>query len=69
MWLAATFVLLSVAALAIVGILVLVFQRATVDITFGVLILAFWHRIHEVCFVARSVNFPVEYEPTFEVQG
>ena len=41
MWLAATFVLLSVAALAIVGILVLVFQRATVDITFGVLILAF----------------------------
>ena len=30
---------------------------------------AIHHRIHEVCFVARSVNFPVEYEPTFEVQG
>lgn len=41
MWLASTFVLLSVVALVIVGILVLVFQRATVDITFGVLILAF----------------------------
>ncbi|MFN8640463.1 MAG: response regulator [Candidatus Binatia bacterium] len=41
MWLASAFVLLSVAALVIVGILVLVFQRATVDITFGVLILAF----------------------------
>ncbi|MGV6873255.1 OsmC family protein [Pseudochelatococcus sp. B33] len=23
------------------------------------------HRIHEVCFIARSVNFPVSYEPTF----
>ncbi|MFW7340341.1 OsmC family protein [Pollutimonas sp. H1-120] len=23
-------------------------------------------RIHEVCFIARSVNFPVEYEPTFD---
>ena len=23
-------------------------------------------RIHEVCFIARSVNFPVEYAPTFE---
>lgn len=22
-------------------------------------------RIHEVCFIARSVNFPVTYEPTF----
>lgn len=41
MWLASTFVLLSVVALVVVGILVLVFQRATVDITFGVLILAF----------------------------
>ncbi len=27
------------------------------------------HRIHEVCFIARSVNFPVEYEPTFVVEG
>lgn len=41
MWLAATFVLLPVVALVVVGILVLVFQRATVDITFGVLILSF----------------------------
>ncbi|MBX3028259.1 sensor histidine kinase [bacterium] len=41
MWLASTFVLLSVVALVVVGILVLVFQRATVDITFGILILAF----------------------------
>lgn len=22
-------------------------------------------RIHEVCFIARSVNFPISYEPTF----
>ena len=41
MWLASTFLLLPVVALVVVGILVLVFQRATVDITFGVLILAF----------------------------
>ncbi len=27
------------------------------------------YRIHEVCFIARSVNFPVEYEPTFVVEG
>lgn len=26
------------------------------------------HRIHEVCFVARSVNFPVSYEPEFTVE-
>jgi organic hydroperoxide reductase OsmC/OhrA len=26
---------------------------------------AIHHRIHEVCFIARSVNFPVSYEPTF----
>lgn len=26
---------------------------------------AIHHRIHEVCFIARSVNFPVTYEPTF----
>ncbi|KIC45925.1 hypothetical protein RA28_09720 [Ruegeria sp. ANG-S4] len=25
------------------------------------------NKIHEVCFIARSVNFPVSYEPTFEV--
>jgi two-component system phosphate regulon sensor histidine kinase PhoR len=41
MWLASSFVLLPLLALVVVGILVLVFQRATVDITFGVLILAF----------------------------
>jgi two-component system phosphate regulon sensor histidine kinase PhoR len=41
MWLASIFVLTPVVALVVVGILVLVFQRATVDITFGVLILAF----------------------------
>lgn len=23
------------------------------------------HRIHKVCFIARSVNFPVSYEPEF----
>ena len=27
---------------------------------------AIHHRIHEVCFIARSVNFPIRYEPTFE---
>jgi organic hydroperoxide reductase OsmC/OhrA len=26
---------------------------------------AIHHRIHEVCFIARSVNFPITYEPTF----
>ena len=41
LWLASTFVLMPVGALVVVGILVLVFQRETVDITFGVLILAF----------------------------
>jgi two-component system phosphate regulon sensor histidine kinase PhoR len=41
MWLGAIFVLTAAGALVVVGILVLVFQRAAVDITFGVLILAF----------------------------
>lgn len=41
MWLGGIFVLSAAAALVVVGILILVFQRATVDITFGVLILAF----------------------------
>lgn len=41
MWWASIFVLSPAAALVVVGILVLVFQRAAVDITFGVLILAF----------------------------
>ena len=41
MWLASLFVIIPVVALVVVGVLVLVFQRATVDITFGVLILAF----------------------------
>lgn len=26
---------------------------------------AIHHRIHEVCFIARSVNFPVDYAPVF----
>lgn len=26
---------------------------------------AIHHRIHEYCFIARSVNFPVGYQPTF----
>lgn len=30
---------------------------------------AIHHRIHEVCFIARSVNFPVGYEPEFAVAG
>lgn len=41
MWLASLFVLVPLVALVVVGVLVLVFQRETVDITFGVLILAF----------------------------
>ena len=41
MWWASIFVLIPVVALVVVGILILVFQRATVDITFGVLILTF----------------------------
>ena len=41
MWWASIFVLTPVGALLVVGILVLVFQRAAVDITFGVLILIF----------------------------
>jgi organic hydroperoxide reductase OsmC/OhrA len=30
---------------------------------------AIHHRIHEVCFIARSVNFPVDYASTFDVLG
>ena len=30
---------------------------------------AIHHRIHQVCFIARSVNFPVDYAPSFEVAG
>jgi organic hydroperoxide reductase OsmC/OhrA len=30
---------------------------------------ALHHRIHEVCFVARSVNFPVTYAPEFKVEA
>jgi two-component system phosphate regulon sensor histidine kinase PhoR len=41
MWVASISVLTAVIALVIVGILVLVFQREAVDVTFGVLILAF----------------------------
>jgi organic hydroperoxide reductase OsmC/OhrA len=28
---------------------------------------AIHHRIHEVCYIARSVNFPVRYAPVFDV--
>ena len=27
------------------------------------------HRIHAVCFIARSINFPVRYEPTFSIES
>ncbi|OYW54417.1 MAG: hypothetical protein B7Z31_11450 [Rhodobacterales bacterium 12-65-15] len=30
---------------------------------------AIHHRIHAVCFIARSVNFPVTYEPSVRVSG
>lgn len=30
---------------------------------------ALHHRIHEVCFIARSVNFPVTYEPAFKIES
>tara|TARA_R110002096_G_scaffold229063_1_gene418535 strand:+ start:3123 stop:3620 length:498 start_codon:yes stop_codon:yes gene_type:complete len=30
---------------------------------------AIHQRIHEVCFIARSVNFPVTYAPRFVVRG
>lgn len=30
---------------------------------------AIHERIHEVCFIARSMNFPVSCEPEFTVQG
>lgn len=30
---------------------------------------AIHHQIHEVCFIARSVNFPVAIEPVFTVAG
>lgn len=26
------------------------------------------HRVHEYCFIARSVNFPVRYEPVFRIE-
>jgi len=29
---------------------------------------AIHHRVHEFCFIARSVNFPVGYAPTFETR-
>lgn len=28
---------------------------------------AIHHRVHEFCFIARSVNFPVAYTPTFAI--
>ncbi len=27
------------------------------------------HKVHEFCFIARSVNFPVTYEPVFRIDG
>jgi organic hydroperoxide reductase OsmC/OhrA len=30
---------------------------------------AIHHRIHEVCFIARSVSFPVDYTPIFALSG
>ena len=30
---------------------------------------AIHHRIGDVCFIARSVNFPVDYEPRFTIAG
>jgi organic hydroperoxide reductase OsmC/OhrA len=30
---------------------------------------AIHHRIHAVCFIARSVNFPVTYAPQFEIEA
>lgn len=30
---------------------------------------AIHHRIHQVCFIARSVNFPVDYAPEFVLEG
>jgi two-component system phosphate regulon sensor histidine kinase PhoR len=41
LWLGSLFVLIPLVALLVVGILVLVFQRETVDVTLGVLILSF----------------------------
>lgn len=26
------------------------------------------HRIHKVCFIARSVNFPIDYAPSFQIE-
>ena len=30
---------------------------------------AIHHRLHDVCFIARSVNFPVDYAPSFAVEA
>lgn len=30
---------------------------------------ALHHKIHKVCFIARSVNFPVSYAPRFEIDA
>lgn len=30
---------------------------------------AIHHRIHDVCFIARSVNFPVTYKPIIEIDA
>lgn len=29
---------------------------------------ALHHRIHKVCFIARSVNFPIDYAPSFQIE-
>ncbi|MCC3705640.1 hypothetical protein LLS47_22220 [Rouxiella badensis] len=31
--------------------------------------MAIHHEIHKVCFTARSVNFPVSYDPEFIISG
>lgn len=32
-------------------------------------VMAIHHEIHKVCFIARSVNFPVHYEPEFVISN
>lgn len=38
--------------------------RAGTDIELAT---AIHHKIHDVCFIARSVNFPITYEPEFSI--
>jgi organic hydroperoxide reductase OsmC/OhrA len=50
------------------------FLRATLRPKIGVAVgadiekaTAIHHEVHQYCFIARSVNFPVSYEPSFDV--